>query len=107
MAKGNLFTRSDTMFGICQGLGEDLGFNPNYLRVALGVALVFKPEITIGVYLALGIVVLASRLLVPTRAKAAMSDAPAIATPVPAPVPALGPASRDNVNDAQALALAA
>ena len=101
MAKGNLFTRSDTMFGICQGLGEDLGFNPNYLRVALGVALVFKPEITIGVYLALGIVVLASRLLVPTRAKAAMSDAPAVATPVPAP------ASRDNVNDAQALALAA
>jgi phage shock protein C len=99
MANGNLFTRSDTMLGICQGLGEDLGFNPNYLRVALGISLVWKPELTIGIYLALGLVVLASRLLFPKRIAT-----PAIDSRAPA---AAVPALRDSVNNSQSYAHAA
>ena len=32
-ARTNLFTRNDTLLGICEGIGEDFGFNANYLRV--------------------------------------------------------------------------
>ncbi|MDQ8755511.1 PspC domain-containing protein [Sphingosinicella sp. LHD-64] len=63
--QGNLFTRDDTFFGVCQGLGEDLGFNPNWLRVALPVLAFFNPVAAIGAYAAGGVLVLATRLLVP------------------------------------------
>ena len=65
----SLFTRDDTMLGICQGVGEDLGFNPNWLRAALALGLFFSPWGTISAYLALGVVVLASRLLFPARGR--------------------------------------
>ena len=65
--KGNLFLRNDTIFGVCEGLGEDLGFNPNLLRVPLGTMIIFAPLWAVGIYAALGIVVLASRLLFPDR----------------------------------------
>ena len=71
-AKPNLMIRSDTMLGICQGLGDDFGFNPDFLRVALGVVLVWKPWLAIGAYLAIGVVVLASRLLFPSKVRAAV-----------------------------------
>lgn len=61
----NLLTRDDTFFGVCQGLGEDLGFHPNILRIAFGVALLWNPAVVIGAYAAAGAVVLATRLLVP------------------------------------------
>lgn len=63
----NLFTRPDTMFGICQGLGEDLGINPNYLRLALPLPLFLFPVATIAGYAALGVVVFATRWLIPNR----------------------------------------
>ena len=61
----SLFARDHTVFGVCEGLGEDLGFNPLLLRVALSVPLFFFPAYTIGGYLVAGLVVLLSRLLFP------------------------------------------
>lgn len=66
MAKGNLFTRDDTFFGVCQGLGEDLGFNPQWLRAALGVLIFLNPVAVICGYAGAGLIVLATRLLYPT-----------------------------------------
>ena len=63
----NLFTRSDTLFGVCEGLGEDFGFHPNFLRVPFAIGLLWNPWVVIGTYLALGLVVALSRWLVPSR----------------------------------------
>ena len=65
--RGNLLTRGDTLLGVCEGLGEDLGFNPNYLRVLLAVGLLWNPTAVIATYLGLGVLVAATRWLVPTR----------------------------------------
>ena len=65
----NVFARDDTFFGVCQALGEDLGFNPNYLRIAIALPLLYAPVATLGVYFALAIVVLALRLVVPNPRK--------------------------------------
>ena len=59
--------RSYTLLGVCEAIGEDFGFNANYLRVPLGFLVVFNIWAAIGAYLALGLVVLASRLLFPKR----------------------------------------
>lgn len=64
-ARPSLLTRSDTLLGICEGMGEDLGINANWLRVAFALALFFSPIGTIAAYLACGVIVLASRLLFP------------------------------------------
>ncbi len=66
-ARPNLFTRPDTMFGVCQGLGEDLGFNPNYLRLALPLPLFLYPVATIAAYAVLGVIVFTVRWLIPNR----------------------------------------
>lgn len=65
--KPNLFTRGDTLFGVCQGLGEDLGFNPNWLRVAFAVLLLANPTMVVGTYVALAVVVFVSRVIAPDR----------------------------------------
>ena len=57
--------RSHTILGVCEAIGEDFGFNPTYLRVPLAAIVLWNPLIAIGAYLALGVVVLASRLLFP------------------------------------------
>jgi phage shock protein PspC (stress-responsive transcriptional regulator) len=61
--------RSHTILGVCEGIAEDFGFNPIFLRVPLAAMVLWNPLIAIGTYLALGAVVLASRLLFP-KAKA-------------------------------------
>lgn len=63
MQTGNLFTRDDTFFGVCEGLGEDLGFNANWLRALFAAGLLFNPVAVLATYAALGVVVLASRLI--------------------------------------------
>lgn len=73
----DVFTRPDTFFGVCEAIGEDLGINPIWLRIALGVAVVWQPVWVICGYFALGAVVLALRLLMPNRA------APAAEAPLP------------------------
>jgi phage shock protein PspC (stress-responsive transcriptional regulator) len=55
----------DSLFGVCQSVGEDFGFNPFLLRLAfLGLGF-FSIPVTIGAYALLGIGVAASRWLFP------------------------------------------
>lgn len=70
-ANRNVLTRDDTLLGVCQALGEDFGFNPMLLRIVFATTLYFNPAAVIGAYLALGVVVLASRLLVPNPRRGA------------------------------------
>jgi len=60
--------RAHTILGVCEGIGEDFGFNPVLLRVPFAAAVLWSPTVTLAVYFALGAIVLASRLLFP-RAK--------------------------------------
>lgn len=76
-----IFWREDTLFGVCEALGEDLRFNPLFLRVALSVGLLWDPLVMIYAYLALAAVVLVSRLLFPNP-RAAVRPEPA-AEPAP------------------------
>lgn len=71
---GNLLLRNDTFLGVCEGLGEDFGFNANWLRIALGVAFFFSPLGVIAGYLAVGLIVAAARLIYPNRSPNAVSD---------------------------------
>ena len=67
----SVLTRDDTFFGICEALGEDFGFNPFYLRLALGVGLIWSPIAMIGAYAAAGLVIAATRLIAPDPRRAA------------------------------------
>ena len=60
----NVFLRNDTLFGTCQALGEDFGFNPNWIRVPLASSVVLNPFVAVGLYLALSVLVLAVRTVV-------------------------------------------
>jgi phage shock protein C len=84
----NTFNRPDTMFGICEALGQDFGVNPLWIRLAFVPAIFFAPFAALAAYVGLGVVVLASRLIFP--AKGAVVDAPVIETvaPVVTSVPA-------------------
>ena len=73
--------RSHTIFGVCEGIGEDFGFNPVFLRVPLATIVLFSPMFAIGAYLALGVVVLASRLIFPKSKATEIAAAPMTAVP--------------------------
>jgi phage shock protein C len=62
--------RSHTILGVCEAIGEDFGFNPVLLRIPLAASVIWQPLFALGVYFALGAVVLASRLLFPARKSA-------------------------------------
>ena len=76
--------RSHTILGVCEGIGEDFGFNPAWLRIPLAASVLLSPTWAIAAYFALGVAVLVSRLLFP-RPKAvaasveAVNDQPAAA----------------------------
>ena len=78
-AAGNVFLRNDTIFGICEAIGEDFGFHANYLRVPLAALVIFSPFAALGLYAALGVAVLAARLLFPARRQPAAAPAEATA----------------------------
>ena len=65
IAQPSPLARDDTLLGVCAALGEDLGFNPFYLRLALGVALLWNPGMVIAGYLAAALVIAVSRWFVP------------------------------------------
>jgi phage shock protein C len=65
--------RTHTLLGVCEAVGEDFGFNPIFLRVPFSMVVLYSPTIAIGAYLALGLIVMASRLLFPNAAKARAS----------------------------------
>jgi phage shock protein C len=58
-------SRDDTLLGVCQALGEDFGFNPFYLRAALGVLLIVQPVAVILGYLGAAVAIALLRLIVP------------------------------------------
>jgi phage shock protein C len=60
--------RADTMLGVCEGIGQDLGFNPTYLRVVFASLFYFDPAIVVGSYLALGAGLAIARWLYPVPA---------------------------------------
>lgn len=64
-APTNILMRNDTILGVCEAIGQDLGFHPNWLRVTLAGALYFAPLAVVGVYLGLGLLVAATRWIAP------------------------------------------
>jgi phage shock protein C len=80
-SKTPLFNRSDTLLGVCEGLGTDLGINPNYLRIAFGVGLMWNPVIVVAAYLALGVAVYVARALYPAYVVADQGETASEATP--------------------------
>ena len=73
--------RSHTILGVCEAIGEDFGFNPALLRIPFAATVLYSPMWAIAAYFALGLVVLASRLLFP-KAKtvaAVQAETPAAA----------------------------
>jgi len=57
--------RNHTILGVCEGIGEDFGFNPIFLRIPLAAMVIVNPLWAFGAYFILGAVVLVSRLLFP------------------------------------------
>ena len=68
--------RSHTILGVCEAIGEDFGFNPVFLRIPLAASVIWNPWVAIGTYFALGVIVLASRLLFPKATTAAANMVP-------------------------------
>ncbi|HEU5286257.1 MAG TPA: PspC domain-containing protein [Sphingomicrobium sp.] len=62
--------RSDTILGVCEAVGQDLGFNPLYLRLVFAALFYLNPVMVTGSYLALGAGVAVSRWLYPVPAAA-------------------------------------
>ena len=101
----NPFTREDTLFGVCEALGEDFRFNPLLLRIAFGAGLFLNPALAIGGYAAAGVVVLISRLVSPNPRQ---PKAPAIVEAEAAAIEAAPqPLHADNESVAEMLAVAA
>lgn len=66
-----IFWREDTLFGVCEALGEDFRFNPSWLRAALAIGLLWSPLTMIYAYLGLAVLVLLTRLIAPNPRPAA------------------------------------
>ena len=73
--------RAHTILGVCEAIGEDFGISPYWLRIPLAASVLLSPLWAIGAYLALGGVVLLSRLLfpMPKLAKARIGEQPVVA----------------------------
>lgn len=76
----SLFAREDTLLGVCQGLGEELGADPLFPRLAFAFGLFFSLKLTVIVYLTLGVALMLFRWAFPPRR--------AFTTPVEAMAPA-------------------
>ncbi|WP_219893307.1 PspC domain-containing protein [Aquisediminimonas profunda] len=61
----SFITDERNLLGICAALGHDFGFNPLFLRLILGVSLLWNPEAVIIAYACAGVFVLVSHLLFP------------------------------------------
>jgi phage shock protein C len=99
-----LIARDDTFLGVCEGLGEDFGFNPNWLRIGFAVPLLLNPVAAIALYLGVGALVLLTRLIAPNPRRAVLAE-PAVETGEPQGELALEPAT--NNDNGEELAAAA
>ena len=70
-AKTNLLLRNDTILGVCEAIGQDFGFHPNWLRIILCSLVYFAPAAVIGGYVAAGVVVALIRWVAPDELVAA------------------------------------
>ena len=77
--RDNVAFRNDTLLGVCEALGRDLGFNPMFLRVPLAAGIIFAPFVMVGLYFALGVLAFASRTFFPDKIERAVvaEEAPA------------------------------
>ena len=71
---------------MCEAIGEDFRFNPNYLRIALALGLFWNPVAVLGGYAAAGVLVTLSRWIQPNPRTAVEVAAPA-AQPAAEPMP--------------------
>ena len=71
--------RPHNIFGVCEALGEDFGINPLWIRVPFAASVLVSPLWSVVAYLAVGLVVLGSRLLFPAR-KSAKAAGPQVAS---------------------------
>ena len=62
-----VFSREDTMLGVCEGLGQETGLPPLLFRIAFAVGLFWNPLAMIVGYLALGIALALFRWALPPR----------------------------------------
>ena len=67
--------RGDTFLGVCEAVGQDLGFHANWLRIPFAALILWNPPVVIASYLGLGCVVAVSRWIFPVR-RAATAAAP-------------------------------
>jgi phage shock protein PspC (stress-responsive transcriptional regulator) len=71
----SVFARDHTLLGVCEALGEDLGFNPVFLRIAFAVGLFLNPVTVIAVYAGLGLLVAFTRFVAPNpRSRASVEE---------------------------------
>lgn len=68
----------DNLLGICNAIAGDFGFNPLWLRLPLAATIMISPLWPLIAYAAMGLAVLASRLLVrsPAKARARLAAVP-------------------------------
>lgn len=81
----NIFLRSDTLFGACQGLADDLGINPLWIRVPLASVILFSPTAAFAAYAVLCVLVFGTRLLFPAKTVATEAQAVPVVTSEPQP----------------------
>ena len=81
--RDNLFLRGDTILGVCEGIGQDFGFHPNWLRAVFAATFYWSPVGVIAAYLALGVLVAISRLIFPVRRTALSQQVPDAASHAP------------------------
>jgi phage shock protein PspC (stress-responsive transcriptional regulator) len=77
-ANTNLLLRNDTVLGVCEAIGQDFGFHPNWLRLTLASLFYFFPLGVIGSYLGLGVAVAFTRWIAPDKAEAVAPKAVAL-----------------------------
>ncbi|MCW3835090.1 PspC domain-containing protein [Sphingomonas canadensis] len=89
-----LLRREDTLLGVCEGLGQDIGLPPILFRLGFTALLFWNTPLALTAYVSLGVLVYALRWLMPDRAAASparavdAAHAPAAAVNDAAPVPA-------------------
>ena len=64
-AHSSVFARDDTLFGVSAALGEDFGFNPQFLRMLFALGLFWNPAAAVVAYAGFGVLVAVARWLVP------------------------------------------
>jgi phage shock protein PspC (stress-responsive transcriptional regulator) len=69
--------RNDTFLGVCEAVGRDFGFNPNWLRIAFAPLILISPMTALGAYLGLGLFVAGSNWLFPASTSKEVQTQPA------------------------------